>query len=323
MEGKQGLRVVVKEELEVKLIPGHEHVVRILLTQSGQGHEVVQALQKTLRTCLKDGKRNFIVDLKDVRYPSASLIAALIAATSKVRRLNGELKLVNVSRSAKNNLATFSPLSYLSVEKDETFALQDFGIPEKQENDMEVDTDDIVEDPLIERLDQSCEEEVGERYYQVSEEILTEELTPKNYGAEPENHLRVNSDPKNLYTICDFVTGFADEAGFSAKDIGKMKIAVYEACLNIIEHAYHSNPENWIDVWADFDNEKLTIIVRDYGKGFEGLNIQDYNVLTAMDHRQTGGFGLYIIRRSMDEVEYTSDEGRGNKLRMVKYLNSH
>jgi serine/threonine-protein kinase RsbW len=314
---------MLKEELAVELIPGHEHVVRIVLAQSGESYEAVRALQKTLRTCLRDGKINFIVDLKDIRYPSTSLIAALIEATSKVRRRNGELKLLNVARSAKNNLATFSPLSYLAVEKDETFALQDFRVPESQENSAEVDTDDIVEDPLIEKLDRSYEDEVVERYSEIAEEILTEELTPKNYDTEPENHLRVNSDPKNLYTICDFVTGFAEEAGFSAKDVGKMKIAVYEACLNIVEHAYHSNPDNWIDVWADFDNEKLTIIVRDYGKGFEGLNIEDYDVLEAMDHRQTGGFGLYIIRRSMDEVEYTSDEGRGNKLKMVKYLKSH
>jgi anti-sigma regulatory factor (Ser/Thr protein kinase) len=30
----------------------------------------------------------------------------------------------------------------------------------------------------------------------------------------------------------------------SEKEIGKIKIAVYEACLNVIEHAYHSGRMN-------------------------------------------------------------------------------
>jgi anti-sigma regulatory factor (Ser/Thr protein kinase) len=45
--------------------------------------------------------------------------------------------------------------------------------------------------------------------------------------------------------------------------------------------------------------------------------------MSAMDHRQTGGFGLYIIRRSMNEIDYQADRVKGNRLTLTKYINKN
>ena len=45
-----------------------------------------------------------------------------------------------------------------------------------------------------------------------------------------------------------------------------------------------------------------------------------YDVQEVMDKRRSGGFGLHIIRRSMDNVEYHPDLVNGNRLIMVKHL---
>jgi anti-sigma regulatory factor (Ser/Thr protein kinase) len=45
-----------------------------------------------------------------------------------------------------------------------------------------------------------------------------------------------------------------------------------------------------------------------------------YDVHEVMDKRRSGGFGLHIIRRSMDSVEYHPDALEGNRLVMVKKL---
>jgi anti-sigma regulatory factor (Ser/Thr protein kinase) len=37
-----------------------------------------------------------------------------------------------------------------------------------------------------------------------------------------------------------------------------------------------------------------------------------------VDEIKTGGLGLYFMHQLMDEVEFTFDEEKGNKLRMVK-----
>jgi anti-sigma regulatory factor (Ser/Thr protein kinase) len=39
-----------------------------------------------------------------------------------------------------------------------------------------------------------------------------------------------------------------------------------------------------------------------------------------IEDKRDGGFGLYIIRRSVDRVEYESDPVKGNTLRLIKRI---
>jgi serine/threonine-protein kinase RsbW len=294
-------------EIQIERIPKLKHIVRITPSNCDDTQSMLESLQETFDSCLSKGDCRIILDFKNIHYPTSSLIALLIEATTRARRLNGDVKMVNVSHSAKNNLTTFTPISYLTLEKDEKYALEDFQDSASLEETI-VPIEEIAEVPLIDKLEKSLEE---------IKEIEENEKDKDESG----NHLRVKSVATNLYSICDFVTKFAERAGMDLKDIGKTKIAVYEACLNVIEHAYHSKADNWIDVWVDFDQHKFTIVVQDYGLGFEFEGKKRYDVMAAVDDRQTGGFGLYIIRRSMDEVDYQSDSKHGNRLTMVKYLN--
>jgi anti-sigma regulatory factor (Ser/Thr protein kinase) len=139
-------------------------------------------------------------------------------------------------------------------------------------------------------------------------------------GAGKKIQLRVESRASNLYQLCDFVTEHAALAGINDKEIGKIKIAVYEACLNVIEHAYHSRPDEWIDLEVFYSPDEFTIVIEDHGLSFEMKPPTDYDVQDVMNKRRSGGFGLHIIRRAMDSVEYHPDAVNGNRLVMVKKL---
>lgn len=286
------------EIIKIEPMPGSEDVVRIFLSEVDDIKPMLKVLQNTFDKFFNNGVSKIILDFKNIHFPTSSLIALLIEGTSRARRLNGDIKLINVSHTAKNNLATFTPLSYLTVEANEKYALEGFQTSSMNSGDRVIPSQDIAEVPIIEKFQESFKEIKNEKGY----------------------HLRVKSMPSYLYNICDFVTGYAEKAGMHEREIGKTKIAVYEACLNVIEHAYHSNPDNWIDVWVEYDNQKFIIIIQDYGMSFEFKNQKGYDVEAAVEGRQTGGFGLYIIRRSMDEVDYQSDHIHGNRLKMVKYL---
>lgn len=365
-------------------IAGFDNVVRIPLEDIDDTHIVFQVLQDSFEICFRDGKTRIVVDLQNVQFPTASLIALLVEATSRARRLNGDVKIIRLSKSAKNNLVTFSPTSYLSLETEEKFALEDFqetfvpqdeilestrdeiiDVPQQEINgpvpeeiyasipdetpeqvedkttpieDQTSPTVDIVEDPFIEQLEGTFQNLKAQSESNIKEteqeEVpeppvapeprkipgVAETPDPQETYEDKRHHLRVKSIPKKLYSICDFVMDYAEKVGFDKKEVGKIKIAVYEASLNIVEHSYHSNPENWIDVWVEVDSQKITIEIQDYGYSFEGINKKRYDVQSAMNKAQTGGFGLYIIRRSMDEIEYHPDEEQGNRLIMIKYL---
>ena len=162
---------------------------------------------------------------------------------------------------------------------------------------------EIAEPPLIEAMVQK-----------IAAPVVEEDENEKRF------ELRVESQATNLYRLCDFVTAHAFAAGVSEKDIAKMKIAVYEASLNVIEHAYHSRADEWIDIHVRYAPAHFTIIIQDYGLGFEMKPPKDYDVQEVMAERRSGGFGLHIIRRAMDSVEYIPDTIHGNRLVMVKRL---
>jgi serine/threonine-protein kinase RsbW len=134
-------------------------------------------------------------------------------------------------------------------------------------------------------------------------------------------HLKIPSQANNLATIREFVAKIAQNSGFSENDISKIELAVDEACTNVIKHAYENQPNSKdIEVNVEFQGDKLTIIVTDYGKGFEPEKIQSPNIKKYLAEHRRGGFGIYLMKTLMDEVHYDIQPGIRNKVTMIKYL---
>jgi len=129
--------------------------------------------------------------------------------------------------------------------------------------------------------------------------------------------ITIASRPDVVYKACDFVVMISRRMGFSETEVNKIKLSVYEACLNVVEHAYHSDPTKHFRVAVYQTVKQMEIQVIDQGDGFEATN-GSFDVIAAAAARQTGGMGLHIIRRSMDTVSYQRNTPEGNKLIMIK-----
>ncbi len=105
----------------------------------------------------------------------------------------------------------------------------------------------------------------------------------------------------------------------AADMIEQIKIAVDEACTNIIKHAYHGRSDQPIDVVVTHEADRCTILVRDAGDSFRAEAYHVPNILESVKHRRPGGYGVHIMRRLMDRVEYRK-HGRFNEVCMTKYL---
>ena len=117
------------------------------------------------------------------------------------------------------------------------------------------------------------------------------------------------------------ISGIATRMNFTIEEIEDIKISISEACTNAIQHAYGENPDATnahIDVKAIVHKDKLEIIVNDYGKGFD-LNILGTEEQKRNSREKLGlGLGLTFIKSLMDDAEFTSIEGQGTVIRMVK-----
>jgi len=316
--------------------------------QNGSNGDPLLIFEEFFNRHLAKGYLHFDLDLGEILFPTDRLIALLIALTVRARRRQGEVKLINVLPTARNNFSTFSALNFLAIEHDAAPVRQPLAdtMPPsgrksgprgvyanaKSSSPLETKSATPAKPPPVmahaaappQKTLTFIENHAG-GLANIAEPPLVEELAkqleaPPLDDAEKRFELCVESRTDNLYRLCDFVTAHAFTAGLSEKEISKMKIAVYEACLNVIEHAYHSRPDEWIDLRVRYSPDRFMIIIQDNGLSFEMKPPKDYDVHEVIDERRSGGFGLHIIRRAMDSVEYLPDTVNGNRLVMIKRL---
>lgn len=122
----------------------------------------------------------------------------------------------------------------------------------------------------------------------------------------------------SLPRISEFVVGAAGTAGLSDEAVYAVEMAVDEACTNIIEHAYGGEGRGDIECTCQIKHGKLTITLRDHGYPFDPSSVPEPDVNAALEERQEGGLGLYLIQKLMDEVQFEFTSDSGNVLTMVK-----
>ncbi len=133
--------------------------------------------------------------------------------------------------------------------------------------------------------------------------------------------LHVPSSTANLAMIREFITYVGAQAGLEATRIGKLELAVDEACANVMEHAYGQDISQEVVIRATFDHETLRIDVEDTGQGFDPSTVPQEELDEMVAKRRTGGLGMRIMKTLMDKVWYEIEPGRKNELHMEMRIN--
>jgi len=111
----------------------------------------------------------------------------------------------------------------------------------------------------------------------------------------------------------------AKKMGFTEDRIEDLKTAVAEACLNAIEHGNKMDTSTKVGITLTVGESQLQVSVKDEGKGIDQILTPSIeNKIEGKD--QPRGWGIFLIKRLMNEVTFqTSPEG-GNVTKMVIYL---
>jgi serine/threonine-protein kinase RsbW len=132
--------------------------------------------------------------------------------------------------------------------------------------------------------------------------------------------LKIESKTEQLVTVRDFVSQAAVKSGFNDEEVGKIALAVDEACTNVIKHAYRYNRTKKITITVQTSNGDFEIIILDNGRQFDPKNIKSPDMKEYLLRPKRGGLGVYLMRSLMDQVEYDIEPGRSNQVRLVKRL---
>ncbi|MHC1775313.1 MAG: ATP-binding protein [Lentimicrobium sp.] len=104
------------------------------------------------------------------------------------------------------------------------------------------------------------------------------------------------------------------------KTIKRVVVAMYEAEVNIVAHAFKG------DIFIDIDTQKIEITLIDEGPGIPdiGLAMQQGFSTASSVVREMGfgaGMGLPNIKNNSDELNITSEVNKGTTVKIAIYLN--
>ncbi|MCR5586826.1 MAG: ATP-binding protein [Lachnospiraceae bacterium] len=134
------------------------------------------------------------------------------------------------------------------------------------------------------------------------------------------NELTVDAKVDNLSVVLSFVDAELEKYECSMKTQMQIDIAVEELFVNIANYAY-SPVIGVATVRVEVKDDPLSVYVTfvDEGKPYDPLAKEDPDVSLSAEEREIGGLGIYMVKKSMDAVEYEYKDG-ANILTIVKQL---
>lgn len=115
------------------------------------------------------------------------------------------------------------------------------------------------------------------------------------------------------------INEFIEELSFKLPSgiVMSVNLAIEEAVTNIIRHAYPAGTSGEITLRVHIESGLLVFQIIDDGISFDPTATENTDVVLPLEQRLTKGLGLLLIRRTMDEVDYHTVDGK-NVLTLVK-----
>lgn len=126
------------------------------------------------------------------------------------------------------------------------------------------------------------------------------------------------ADVDELSNVMGWVEHELEDTDCSGKMRMQISVCVEEIFINIAQYAYES-PGG--EVSLELLNESGILLLRfsDSGRPFDPLSNQEPDIKMQAEERPIGGLGIHIVKKMMDEVNYSFENGK-NILTMKKLI---
>ena len=134
--------------------------------------------------------------------------------------------------------------------------------------------------------------------------------------------LTIPNQMEYLAVALGFVRTVAEQAGFADVDRHRIELAVEEAVSNVIEHAFTPDEAAHFDVTCRKIASGLEICICDKGIPWDPTLEDDYRPDADLETQTGRGLGGFLIRKLMDEYQFSNLGREGKQTRLVKYLDT-
>jgi len=129
--------------------------------------------------------------------------------------------------------------------------------------------------------------------------------------------ITVDSKLENVETLTAFVEKELEPYEPSMKSQMQINMAIDELFSNVVHYSGSSKMTLVLEVIEDVFSATLTFI--DNGVAYDPLAKTDPDVTLSAEDREIGGLGIFLVKKTMDGMEYQRD-GEKNILKVTKKL---
>ena len=132
--------------------------------------------------------------------------------------------------------------------------------------------------------------------------------------------MTVEATLKNIPAVTEFVDAELEKLDCSIRVQTQIDIAIDELFSNIARYAY--DPKTGpATVRVEVEQAPLAVVITfiDNGKPYDPLTTKEPDITAALEDRPIGGLGVFLVRKTMDDVSYEYKGGQ-NILRIKKKM---
>lgn len=117
---------------------------------------------------------------------------------------------------------------------------------------------------------------------------------------------------EELETVTGFVREQLEGYDCPMKQLIQIEIAVEELYVNIARYAYRPVGDGYAAVRCEVLKDPLRVVIQflDDGIPYNPLEKPDPDITKDADEREIGGLGIFMVKQSMDGIDYSYENGK-------------
>ncbi len=114
---------------------------------------------------------------------------------------------------------------------------------------------------------------------------------------------------ENLEMVYKFINQELAHVKYHPSKKLELELALEEAYVNIVRYAYRDDGKIQIKSQLKENPLQITIQFMDQGIPYNPLENKDPELSLKTDDKKIGGWGIYLIKKFMDQAEYAYEKG--------------
>ncbi|MBX9698387.1 MAG: ATP-binding protein [Acetobacteraceae bacterium] len=123
---------------------------------------------------------------------------------------------------------------------------------------------------------------------------------------------------ENLPRFMSFIDEACRRAGADEDTAYALRLAVEEVCINLIHYGYKDMAPGPIRVSFRQRGDRIVVTICDRARPFDPANAPAPDLTSDAEARPIGGLGWYLVKQSVDRLDYQTNPKRGNILTLTR-----